>query len=232
MPFAHPDPLSIQILEKENDELKKMLKEKDEEIATLQAKNTRYFLKAEKLETDLKESNEELKGRREHNEKDEARIMRYTEEMDSSAFCIRDLHRQLKEAQKARGNAYLDEERAIKKKEALSKYFEGQIANLESMLQNEKALKEEAMISLEIELGNSAALNEALTNIKEDYDNLFEKCHAWIKDIERLDRLVREKDEIISIQEDQNKLYYGRYANLVNVCNRWLSTYLGDFAQP
>lgn len=78
MPFAHPDPLFIQILEKENDELKEMLKEKDEEIATLQAKSTRYFLKAERLETNLKESNEEVKGRREQNKKDEARIMRYT----------------------------------------------------------------------------------------------------------------------------------------------------------
>lgn len=156
IPFAQPDPLSVQILEKENEELKKMLKEKDEEIATLQAKSTRYFLKAEKLEVDLKESNEELKGRREQNEKDEARMMRYREDIESSDLCIKDIHRQLKEAQRARGKAYLDEERAIKNKEASSRQFEEQIAELESMLQNEKALKEEAMISLEIELGNSA----------------------------------------------------------------------------
>lgn len=147
-------------------------------------------------------------------------MMRYREDIESFDFCIKDLHRQLKEAQKARGKAYLDEERAIKKKEASIRHFEEQIAGLESMLQNEKALKEEAMISLEIELGNSAALNEELANSKENYDNLFEKCHAWIKDIERLNQLVRERDEIISIQEDQNKLYYGRYANLVNICNR------------
>lgn len=220
VPFAHPDPLIVQTLEKENEELKRVLKEKDEEIATLQAKSTRHFLEAEKLATDLKESNEELKGRREQNEKDEARIIRYKEEVESSTVCIKDLHRRLKEAQKARGQAYLDEERAVKRREASSKIFEDQIEKLENILRNERALKEEAMISLKIEFGNSASLNEELTNSKEDFDNLFKKCHEWIKDIERLNQLLKEKDEIISIQENQNNLYYGRYANLVDVCNR------------
>lgn len=31
---------------------------------------------------------------------------------------------------------------------------------------------------------------------------------------------MREKDEVISIQEDHNELYYRKYADLVDVCNR------------
>lgn len=233
VPFPHPEPTSIQALEEENDRFKEMLKRKDEEIAALQAKNTRYFLKMEKLETNLKETNEELKSRREQNVKDEALMMRYSEEIESSTVCIKDLHRQLRDAQQARGNAYLDEEKAIKKKEALSRRLGSRIVELEkdldesnSRLKHEIALKEEALISLEVELDKLATMAEELTTTKSERDNsrdaysgLFKRCHSWVEEIERLNKMMKEKDEVISIQEDHNERYYRRYADLVDACN-------------
>lgn len=71
VPLAHPDPPIVQTLEKENEEFKRVLKEKDEEIATLQAKSTCHFLKTEKLATDLKESNDVSWGMK----KDKAHVM-------------------------------------------------------------------------------------------------------------------------------------------------------------
>ena len=233
VPFDHPEPAITHVPIEESMRLQEIIRKMKEERLELQSSNSRIFLRAENLEANLKEVKEELAGRRRQNEEDEELLMRCSEDLKSAASGARDLRRQLKAAQHQRGQAYLDEERAVKEKRALKARLEAKISKLEAslartnkMLENEITAKEEVCIARELEAIELAEKVQELNITRDErdsnrdaYEGLREQCQGWIDEIHKLNRLLDEKDEIVSFLEEQNEHFYWKYSGMVDMCN-------------
>ena len=199
-----------------------------------QATLTRVAWERDDLMQSLKERDEELLKSQEQVEKERKAKFRVKDNLDAANFELSEFNRKLAKAEQQRGQAYADEERAIKAKLDLKTTLNTQIQelkaalrNIESSLARETRLKEKARLARDLDSEELARKIQDLDTARDlvarweaSYGELEVQCEGWQEEARRQNELWVDRGETIFTLEEQNKSLYDNYSGLVEFCRQ------------
>ena len=199
-----------------------------------QATLTRVARERDDLMQSLKERDEELLKSQEQVEKERKAKFRVKDNLDAANFELSEFNRKLAKAEQQRGQAYADEERAIKAKLDLKTTLNTQIQelkaalrNIESSLARETRLKEKARVARDLDSEELARKIQDLDTARDlvarweaSYGELEVQCEGWQEEARRQNELWVNRGETIFTLEEQNKSLYDNYSGLVEFCRQ------------
>src|ERR1043165_7579825 len=158
VPFDVPEPEVTHVPIEEFNRLQLTITDMQAEEGRQQAALTRVTRERDDVMQILRERDDELLRSQELVEMEKKEKFRVKDNLDAANFELREFNRKLARAEKQRGKAYADEERAIKAKLDLKTTFNTQIQELKDALRNIKSslaretrLKEEARLARNVD---------------------------------------------------------------------------------